>query len=145
MRNFGDCEEIKSDLFIPISENNKKITFINEKRCKIRKIHIDGCVIKDNNMLKCDYLIIDNKNIEYYIELKGSDINHAIEQLEATITYINADEKDKNEKKLSFIILKKVHKEPRYTTKIQNIKTKFQNKYNSKLIVKETPAEYKLN
>jgi len=40
--------------------------------------------IKDSSP-KCDYLVLnDDKRAVYFIELKGTDINHAIEQIEKT-------------------------------------------------------------
>lgn len=48
---------------------------------------VDGYIIKEGN--KCDKLILinleDNDWAEIFVELKGSDINHAIKQLRATV------------------------------------------------------------
>lgn len=50
---------------------------------------VDGVIIKEG--CKCDKLLLsrdtadDNSWFSHFIELKGSDVNHAIEQLEATI------------------------------------------------------------
>lgn len=47
---------------------------------------IDGYVIKDG--IRCDKLLIalnDQKGMAVFVELKGSDIMHAVEQLEKTI------------------------------------------------------------
>lgn len=50
---------------------------------------VDGCIIHDGN--KCDKLILSvdpsmvNTWIGHFIELKGTDVNHAILQLESTI------------------------------------------------------------
>ena len=50
---------------------------------------IDGGIITDNNVLKCDKLILiegDNRQfVELFVELKGRDIEHAISQMEATL------------------------------------------------------------
>lgn len=50
---------------------------------------VDGGIIKDNHVLKCDKLILgaikETKWLELFVELKGRDIAHAIEQVEATI------------------------------------------------------------
>ena len=44
---------------------------------------IDGAVIRTG--LRCDYLLInEDKSDAYLIELKGADIVHAVDQLEAT-------------------------------------------------------------
>lgn len=50
---------------------------------------VDGNIIKEGT--KCDYLTLINHDVkqkmwsEVFIELKGSDVSHAIEQLEKTL------------------------------------------------------------
>ena len=50
---------------------------------------IDGGIIKDKKILKCDKLILANigeeRWLELFVELKGRDIKHAIEQVESTL------------------------------------------------------------
>lgn len=50
---------------------------------------IDGGIIKDYNITKCDKLILldfnDQTLFELFVELKGGNIQHAIEQVEATL------------------------------------------------------------
>lgn len=59
------------------------------KRSLIRKFKIDDDIIVEGN--KCDFMILnDDLNNAYLIELKGNDINHAIDQLEETYNKINA-------------------------------------------------------
>lgn len=50
---------------------------------------IDGDVVKGVEVDRCDYLVLVNEGgvwAETFVELKGSDIAHAIKQIEATIT-----------------------------------------------------------
>lgn len=49
---------------------------------------VDGNLINDAKKDKCDRLILiddDNFLAEIYIELKGVDVNHAVDQLEDTL------------------------------------------------------------
>lgn len=50
---------------------------------------IDGGIIKDYNIVKCDKLVLldlENQTLfELFVELKGTNIQHAIEQVEATL------------------------------------------------------------
>lgn len=65
-------------------EGTKEHRAINQKKNYVSQYKIDGEVIKHNSM-KCDYLVLnEDKREAYLIELKGSDISHAIDQLEAT-------------------------------------------------------------
>ena len=50
---------------------------------------IDGNIIKNNQTDKCDFLALvshDERWCEIFVELKGSNIAHAIKQIESTIT-----------------------------------------------------------
>ena len=53
----------------------------------IRQYRIDGEVIpKESSELRCDFLVLnDTVPKAYYIELKGSDINRAIDQIENSV------------------------------------------------------------
>lgn len=57
----------------------------NKTENLVRHYRIDGDVIRDMSVKKCDYLLLnDDKKDAYLIELKGKDILRAIEQLEST-------------------------------------------------------------
>lgn len=56
----------------------------NSEKCKVSQYRIDGNVIQGES-IRCDYLVMnDDKADAYLIELKGSDIEHALDQLEET-------------------------------------------------------------
>lgn len=59
---------------------------INKQRKLVRQFHIDGDVIPSNQPGKrCDFLLLnDDAQTAYFIELKGSDILYAVEQILAT-------------------------------------------------------------
>lgn len=76
---------------------NDKIIVCREKQSEYRaenleldnvyKFKIDGDILTDSDSsVRCDYLVEnETKKQAYFIELKGRDITHAIEQIEATI------------------------------------------------------------
>lgn len=72
-------------------ENKCKYEAKNPNKKDVRQFKIDGEVFSTGNkQLRCDWLILnDTDRHAYYIELKGSDIPHAIEQIEATIQMIS--------------------------------------------------------
>ncbi|MDR2438480.1 MAG: hypothetical protein LBE12_03780 [Planctomycetaceae bacterium] len=95
------------------------------------KLQIDGGLISNQNTPKCDYLLLNctKKNeIAYYhsifIELKGSDLTHACEQILATIESLN------NNLKGSIlharIVLSKV---PKPNVQLNRLKEKIMKKY----------------
>ena len=63
----------------------------NPKKKYIRQYRVDGKVLPPGKEPKrCDFLLLnDTDKDSYYIELKGSDIRTAIEQIESTISLVN--------------------------------------------------------
>ncbi len=60
-----------------------KYTANNKKSKLIAKYTIDNNVIKDGK--RCDFLVLNNTDKDaFFIEVKGSDIEYAIKQIEAT-------------------------------------------------------------
>ncbi len=50
---------------------------------------VDGYIIKNDNVDKCDYVILANHKenwAEIFVELKGCNISHGVKQLRETIT-----------------------------------------------------------
>lgn len=137
MINFENCQEIKKEKRIVLKEKQSKITFCNISGHDVRKIIIDGCLL--NEGFRCDFLLILPDDLEYYIELKGSDITHAVHQIENTIEFISKDKL--NQPKKSFIISTRC---PLASTQIQNFKMKFKKNYRSELIIKNSPYEYNI-
>lgn len=68
------------------TENNCTYIGKNPNDKEIRQYKIDGEVFpKNSSPLRCDYLFLNDTNrVAYYVELKGTDIFHAIEQIQQT-------------------------------------------------------------
>src|SRR5947207_341279 len=65
---------------------------LNPARRSAEKVEVDGCAITEGAC--CDWLVILNdaaSHEEIYVELKGSDVYHAVEQLRATIDTLSSD------------------------------------------------------
>ena len=69
------------------SENGCRHEAKNPGGKMVRQFKVDGEVFPSGSgPLRCDWLVLnDTDQHAYYIELKGSDIPHAIAQIEATI------------------------------------------------------------
>jgi glycerophosphoryl diester phosphodiesterase len=78
------------------------------------------------------------KGIEFYIELKGQDLEHALEQIKSTIFRLSTNVKKGN--KISYIICTR---SPMSSSEIQNHKLEFRKKFNSKLEIKSSPFKDK--
>ena len=78
------CDERQSIVVSRDSGARREHKAVNSSRCKVSQYKIDGGVIRDIS-IRCDFLVMnDDKQDAYLIELKGSDIEHALDQLEAT-------------------------------------------------------------
>ncbi len=85
------CLEKSKNSIIPVAEKGKTFKISNQSKHEIYKIKIDKCLINDEELLKCDYLFIDcDSEIGYFVELKGTDIEHAYKQLITTIKWWRA-------------------------------------------------------
>jgi len=140
MKSLLECEEYRSDTKIVLKENRGKITFLNQNQDKILVIKVDGCVITSNEILRCDYALIPCDEIEIYVELKGSDISHAVKQIESTIELLS--ENPQKIKKLCFIVSTCV---PKQTTSVQQLQIRFKRKFNASFRIKNIRDECDLN
>lgn len=140
MKSFPGCEQYTSDSKIVLQENKSKITFLNPNQHQILKIKVDGCAIKDNETLRCDYALVPTSEVEIYVELKGSDIAHAIEQIESTIHLLSYNVN--KIKKICFVVSTRV---PKQATSIQQIQSRFKKKFNASFRIKNLQDTYDLS
>lgn len=131
------CIRASTDSQIKFEELNRKIIFLNPNHELYQKVQVDGCTITDG--IKCDKLLLSaDEHEERYVELKGTDVMHAIDQLEATILRLGEFEDNRH----SYVICTNVA--PAYTTQIQKKQMLFKRKYKSELVVRERQMMVKL-
>lgn len=138
MRNVPNiCIRETTDSVIRFGESRSVIRFHNPNRLLYKRVQVDGCAIRDGE--RCDNLLCSaDEREERFVELKGVDIPHAIDQLRSTILRIG----EHNDNRHCYVICTKVS--PHITTAIQKAKKEFRKKYNSDLQIKETPWDEKL-
>src|SRR6266702_1014909 len=89
------CDERISHKKIKLSgPRTSTVYLLNPKKRKVEQIEVDGCAITQG--LRCDWLVRTTdvgSQEEIFVELKGSDIEHAIKQIEATIPQLSSDQK----------------------------------------------------
>ncbi len=94
MRKLSDCTEECCEYSKVVSkasvEENKLIFELDNKSGhQISKWKIDDCVLKGNEVNKCDYLlIVEPLETCYWIELKSEDFDHACLQIYSSIQEI---------------------------------------------------------
>lgn len=122
--------------------SHRKMIFRNPSELEILEVHIDNCIIKGER-IRCDFMLyIEEKNDKFrenYIEIKGSDIEHAVNQITSTIDYLIENHKTrKNTSRAGYIICSKY---PSADTSSQSHKIKMRKKYNLDLTIKTNKLE----
>lgn len=85
------CE--KHQKIIVSEENKRKHIANNDDENLVHQFKIDGGIVPaSSSMSRCDYLVINlEKKNAYPIELKGTDVKHAVDQIRSTITYLGSE------------------------------------------------------
>ncbi|MCT7967755.1 hypothetical protein NG799_15540 [Laspinema sp. D1] len=98
-KHYPDCTSCSEDKRLKAGENGRKYILNNLSQRRVCKVRVDDCVITSQEECKCDYLFIvcspeqvEDENFKpseqlYFIELKGKDLIHAVEQLTQTIEH----------------------------------------------------------
>lgn len=84
---YGNCATSFTNRYVNVSENKRKFCLVNQNELEIIKVVVDGCLITGSGK-RCDYLFdFPTLNLIYYVELKGRDIESAVKQLKATLSF----------------------------------------------------------
>lgn len=96
-----ECLRMSKNKIFSLKENRCSFVLSNTAQRTVDKLKIDGCVINDTSE-RCDWAIIDlETSTEFYIELKGSDVCKAYNQIECTVNRLTSD---RNKEKLGIIV-----------------------------------------
>jgi hypothetical protein len=79
------------------SENGKVYRLVNNSTFKVQKVKVDKCIAQKVGERRCDYLMTFNDGIferAIFIELKGGDLNGALQQLHETVIYLKDEFQD---------------------------------------------------
>jgi hypothetical protein len=83
---FNDCRKL-----IKVAEQKSTYLGDNKKEKEFCLYHVDDCIVKTQDKKKCDYLLLSAEElIAYFIELKGSDLIKAVDQINATLDALGA-------------------------------------------------------
>jgi hypothetical protein len=84
------CTQCNKNSRIVLREHNSTYNLLNPLKKEVCRTHVDGCYVC--NKTCCDYLLVDcpDKKV-YFIELKGSDVLHAMDQIQDTYTLFKAN------------------------------------------------------
>jgi hypothetical protein len=144
---FPQCTKEQNDIKITIIDKDAKnqrsqVILDNPKRIKLKIIQIEDCVIpKGTKGGRCDTLVVVPDGHLIFIELKGKDVEKAIQQLIDSMDYLKQKCSNVSNSKISCIIA--CTRVPTGTD-VQNYKVKFKNKYKATLLIKTGQCTYKI-
>lgn len=129
------CATVGNNSKPKFEEKNAVMYVLNSKQSDYTLVTIDNCDIVVGN--KCDngVHLVDTDEV-LFIELKGSDVKHAVVQLEATLLSYNM----KNRKNVKCFIISSNN--PNSSTVNQTTKTRFKQKNGVPLFIERPKFEY---
>lgn len=139
-----ECTAPPSGREIVCAEKGRRITFLNPNQRVVRKHTIDGCqqlraFLADVNCKLCDFLVVDWRSEEHYVELKGKNVEHALDQLKSTILQLSSA--NANNRLFCWII---TTESPSTQSKFQALKQKFETKFNARLTIRTNEYQHPL-
>jgi hypothetical protein len=133
-----DCIQVHRKNEFPVAEQKSVVIFSNPEQREIQQIDIDGCVFKQGDGERCDKLLVINGNdMSIFVELKGSDVDKAIQQLATTQTQLPEYARRTN----IWIVSYSAH-EPYHTTTEQILRFKARKKYSARLLIEKSPYRH---
>lgn len=113
------------------AKSSTKYVYQNDSLDILSKYKVDGCLIDDEDS-KCDFLLLNcTKEISYFVELKGSDLIKAVEQIDRSINVLHKDFKEYSVE--ARIVLTRVNTTDLKSTKLVRLESRLK-KLNGKLI-----------
>ena len=130
------CTRRKRVQKILIGENKSKAVFLNDERAWFEVTQVDGCLCK--NELAADYAVTKGMVGTIIIELKGSDVPHAVEQVLASAAFW----REHQPRCTSVAGLIVSRQRPSYSTSVQKAQRKFMKAFKGPLHVVSSNREY---
>ncbi|MFC3071080.1 hypothetical protein [Phenylobacterium soli] len=112
----AECSEAVSHSKIKVEENGRKAIFKNPEKEPYVRTLVDGCIVTEGP--RTDYLVSKAGKASVLVELKGSDVAKACEQLLASAKHPNV--KPLLEGRLGFLVI--CSKYPRFDTFVAKAK-----------------------
>lgn len=130
------CTNRKRVSRVLVGEKKSKAVFLNDKRDWFEITKVDGCLCK--NSMAADFAVTKDQVGTVIVELKGSDVPHAVEQVLASATFW----REHQPKCASLAGLVVSRQRPSYSTSVQRAQTKFARAHKGPLHVVSSNREY---
>lgn len=130
------CAEETSVSKIKVEENGRSVVVLNSGGEKFKKIRVDGCLVV--NETASDWVIAKPGSGDVVIELKGCDVDRAVEQIDATMQYLERNNM-RNGVMGGLIVCSRY---PKIDSKIQLARQRIAKKFKSPLHIVTRNHEY---
>lgn len=124
------CSEDVFSSKVSVAEKATKATFRNPDKKKITKTQVDGCLVKGS--VACDWFIVRDDCDGVVLELKGSDVAHALDQIEATFDFLRQNDR-LTIRSAGLVVCVKCSQHPAFNSKVQRAKERLRKKYSAPL------------
>lgn len=116
---FALCRQIRNCKIICVEENTRKFGINNTSKKNVGVVKVDGCLVTDDSVPRCDYLfeVGSPTSLLIYLELKGCNVEHAFKQLASTMDICNSEYSGID--KVCYIVASRI---PKIGPKIQRLK-----------------------
>jgi len=133
------CQQILTDSRIKVEESGRKAIFLNAGREEYIRTQIDGCLL--NGARACDWAVSKPDLGDVLVELKGVNVSHAIDQLEAGAHYWLGS--GLATEHLGMLIVCAQY--PRMSTQVQRAQARFKKLFRAPLKVSSRNKEWQLS
>ena len=136
---FTNCVDLTTDSHVKVAENGIGAVFLNPDRKAIRRIKVDGCAVTVGP--RCDWIVSSHEGVDVLVELKGTDVDHATEQIIRTLRFwANHPERDQTARLAALVVCSQY---PRIDTKIQRAKKRMAVEFRTPLHIRTRNEEYR--
>lgn len=124
------CTTVESGSIVAVSESGRTFALLNPANVDVAVTKVDGCAITVG--IRCDYEYELPSGREVFVELKGSDIKKAVQQIIASVNLLSAVDKGS---RAAVVVASRV---PKADTSTQAAKVKARKLF-AKIVVRSGP------
>ena len=137
-----ECSQRLAVSKVKVAERGKHAIILNPSHKQFIRTQVDGCLIKGNPA--CDWWIVREDLGSVLIELKGCDVSHALDQIEATFSHLK-QKSVLTHRMAALIVCRNPTSHPRFTSKLQRAKARLASHFQAPLHVVCGNYEFELD
>src|SRR5690348_9247824 len=138
----NECIEFTNKPSLHVDERGIGATFGNPRRKELRKIKYDKCYFRALEDGRADYIVGYADDIDVILELKGSDLKHALTQVSDTLNRWRGD--PIHYRQITCLIVFG-HTFPRMRSNIGVIEREFLNQHRTLLWIRQSGERFSFN